>query len=64
MRTKSGKSHWKCTTVWESGGRRVVNPDFRFVAFDGEAHMMAVKKHYGAAVNFYWTDLVNLEGDA
>lgn len=62
MKTKSGKSHWKCTTVWKRDGYETrIDNDFRFVAFDGKAHMEAIKEKYHPNVRFSYSDLVNLD---
>lgn len=62
MKTKSGKSHWKCATVWERDGYETrIDNDFRFVAFDGKAHMETIKAKYGQNVRFSYHDLVNLD---
>ena len=62
MKTASGKSHWRCTTVWECNGYETrVDNDFRFVAVDGEKHMNALKNKYGTGVRFSYYDLVNID---
>ena len=64
MKTKSGKSHWKCKTRWFSPttGKEDINNDFRFVAFDGKKHMDKIKKDYFAhGIIFEYENLVNLD---
>lgn len=63
MKTKSGKSHWKCTTKYVSKiWGEEINNDFRFVALDGKKHMDKIKKDYiSNGVIFEYYDLVNLD---
>lgn len=63
MKTKSGKSHWTCTTrrVSARWGEEI-NNDFRFVAFDGISHMNKIAKDYEAhGVYFEYSNLRNLD---
>jgi hypothetical protein len=63
MKTKSGKSHWKCTIKKVSAKwGETINDDFRFVAFDGIAHMDKIVKSYMAhGIYFEYSNLVNLD---
>lgn len=64
MKTKSGRSHWKCTVKRVYASRGTETQELFFTAFDGVKHMETLKNRYIAhGVHFDYTNLVNLDAE-